>query len=442
MKTVFLAVFANLATVKRTGTFSEPPTGFNPERKWTRLGAFECPVPDAGTGLIGGMSVTSANRLTPAAEARSSADVTHQPFSHMQWYLNHARNTVHFAAQTSRAMSEQDFHNLVELIVSWAPQLTTRTDTDNNRHVAMDVDHRKICRFAETDDLDRALAETVALDDRLMDDPSLPDFRAYCYRLVPAPKKGVQTLVVCCTSHALMEGSETSRLMRSRQSVHNADQETLNLGPVQRALIGAAGVTLAPLHLLASRFNRTDIDAGQAAAFDIDRQAVKAIAARLGVRQRSVLFTLPLFALRERLTGRRKKAHFISYSTLPDAKTTLEDSALNLRMQVARLPTAEDFTAEVHATEGVLAREDTRELYSQATYNATLGVHRQIQKSFRRSTVGASSPTSPMILSCRSCPRMSAEACCAACSTGRFSAVLIRPAPIPACSCRTERASA
>jgi hypothetical protein len=168
--------------------------------------------------------------------------------------------------------------------------------------------------------------------------------------------------------------------MRSRRSVHGAGQTTARLGALQHAVITGAGIALAPFHLVASSFNRTEPTAGRAAAFDIDRQSIKSLAARLSVRQRSVLFTLPLFALDPAENKARKRAHLVSYSSLPDIRTTLEDSTLNLRMQVGRFPTADSFEAQVLRTEAVLAREDTKELYSQAIYNSILAVHRKLQK--------------------------------------------------------------
>ena len=96
-----------------------------------------------------------------------------------------------------------------------------------------------------------------------------------------------------------------------------------------------------------------------------------------------MLFSLPLFGLHlaSNLPNRvTKKAQIVSYSTLPDSKTTLEDSALNLRMQVGRIPTADNFEAHVRQIDNVLNRENTKEVYSQAFYNSILGMHRLLHK--------------------------------------------------------------
>ena len=180
-----------------------------------------------------------------------------------------------------------------------------------------------------------------------------------------------------------MEGSETSRLMRARDSVHNAGQESVALSLPQRISIAAAGVFLAPFHLTASRFNRKDVSSGRAVAIDVDRDTVKRLAVDLGVRQRSVLFSLPLHGL-HRAVGlphrSKRRAQLVSYATLPGARTMLEDSALNLRMQVGRFPSAETFGAHVRRTDAVLEKENTTEIYSQALYNSILGVHRVLER--------------------------------------------------------------
>lgn len=329
------------------------------------------------------MSEDIQDRIEDAQPRDLTVSGSAQPFSPLQWYLSHARNTVHFAAQSSRAMSEADFHTLIGQIMDWAPQLNTRAENALDRHVAVDVDHTTLCHYELTDDLDLSFARTVAMHDTVYSDPALPDFRAFCFRL-RQPKEGKpQTLVVCCTSHALMEGSETSRLMRARQSVHNADQITARLGPFQRGALAAAGLALAPFHLVASRFNNTDVAAGQSVTINIERDAVKKLAAELKVRQRSLLFSLPLFGL-QLASGLpnpvRRRAHLVSYATLPETRSSLEDSALNLRMQVGRFAAAKAFQVHVRQTEAVLAKENTTEIYSQALYNSILNVHRALQK--------------------------------------------------------------
>ncbi len=323
------------------------------------------------------------DRLEGARPRNETFAGSGQTFSPLQWYLSHARNTVYFAAQSKCPMSEAKFHTLIETIMNWAPQLNMRAENENDRHVAIEINHKSICRFELTDNLETSLAETVSRHDAIYSDPALPDFRAFCFRLRQPQKGKPQTLVVCCTSHALMEGSETSRLMRARQSVHNADQEVATLGFIQRGTLAAAGLVLAPFHLAASRFNSKNPPSGKAVIVNIERDAVKKLAIDLNVRQRSVLFSLPLFGL-QLAPGlprhAKKRAHLVSYATLPESRTSLEDSALNLRMQVGRFPAAGHFSRHVRLTDAVLARENTREIYSQALYNSILNVHRVLQK--------------------------------------------------------------
>ena len=303
-----------------------------------------------------------------------------RPFSPMQWYLGHARNTVYFAALTSLEFSEADFHDLVRQIMEWAPQLHGRADFGAALHEAIAVDHRRLCRYARADDLDRALAEIVAADGAVFADPALPSFRADCVSLADAAPGMPRTLFVCRTSHALMEGSETSRLMRARPSLHHGAQSRPPIGPLRGAALAFAGAAVAPFHLAMSRLPGREAPGGRATVIDIDRGAVRRLAGRLGVRQRSLLFTLALHSLNGDARDRPKKAHLVSYSTLPEARTTLEDSALNLRMQVARFPALPEFEAHAARTDAALARENTTEIYSQALYNAILKVHRRLQR--------------------------------------------------------------
>ena len=308
-----------------------------------------------------------------------------QKFSHLQWYLHHAENTVHLAAESDEALSENDLHEIAGWFMKLAPQLHYRADGAGEGHLPSPVNPAAICHYEEVDNLQQALEWAVKNHPAIYADPSRPNFRAYGFCLRKAKKGAPRSLYVCCSSHALMEGSESARIMRMRPTVHHAERAPARLGLLQNAMITAAGLVLAPLHLIASAFDRRDVTHGNWAVIDISRKSIKQLATRHGVRQRSVLFSLPLYGLHfeQSLPNRaKKKPQLISYSTLPDTKTTLEDAALNLRMQVGRIPFAESFEAHLKAIDKVLSKEDTTEIYSQAFYNAILGVHRVLHRLF------------------------------------------------------------
>lgn len=308
-----------------------------------------------------------------------------QKFSHLQWYLHHAKNTVHLAAGSDEALSEIDLHKIAGWFMKLAPQLHYRADEAGEQHLPSPVSPEAICHYEVVDDLQQALERAVKNHPAIFADPSLPNFRAYGFRLRKAKKGAPRSLYVCCSSHALMEGSESARIMRMRPTVHHAERAPARLGLLQNVMITAAGLVLAPLHLIASAFGRKDVSHGNWAVIDISRKSIKQLAKRHGVRQRSVLFSLPLYGLHfeKGLPNQAKqKPQLISYSTLPDTKTTLEDAALNLRMQVGRIPSAGSFEAHLKAIDQVLSKEDTTEIYSQAFYNSILGVHRVLHRLF------------------------------------------------------------
>ena len=329
-----------------------------------------------------------------AVDARSTENKTpeqagillqEQPFSHLQWYLHHAENTVFLAAESDDALNESELHEIAGWFMKLAPQLHFRADGSGEKHLPVPVKPETICHYEEVDDLQEALAWAVKNHPEIYADPARPNFRAYGFRLRKAKRDAPRSLYVCCSSHALMEGSESARIVRMRPTVHHAERAPAELGLLQNAMITAAGLFLAPLHLIASAFDRRDVTHGEWAIIDISRKSIKDLAKRHGVRQRSVLFSLPLYGLHfePSLPNRaKKKAQLISYSTLPDTKTTLEDAALNLRMQVGRIPSAESFEAHLKAIDKVLSKEDTTEIYSQAFYNSILGIHRLLHRLF------------------------------------------------------------
>ena len=336
-------------------------------------------------GAVAGEYAVGARRNENNALKQAAIPLHEQKFSHLQWYLHHAENTVHLAAESDEALSENDLHEIAGWFMKLAPQLHYRADGAGEGHLPSPVNPAAICHYEKVDNLQQALEWAVKNHPAIYADPSRPNFRAYGFCLRKAKKGAPRSLYVCCSSHALMEGSESARIMRMRPTVHHAERAPAKLGLLQNAMIMAAGLVLAPLHLIASAFDRRDVTHGNWAVIDISRKSIKQLARRHGVRQRSVLFSLPLYGLHfeESLPNpAKKKPQLISYSTLPDTKTTLEDAALNLRMQVGRIPSAESFEAHLKAIDTVLNKEDTTEIYSQAFYNAILGVHRVLHRLF------------------------------------------------------------
>ena len=331
------------------------------------------------------MNIEQSTPKSAGPDLKREAIAAARPFSNLQWYLHHSRNTVYLAAESNLEFTENDLHNIADLFMHFAPQLQCNVAPGENEHVAIGTQTESICKFELTDDLYQSLAETLDRHERIYSDPELPNFRAYGFRLRKPEKDKARSIYVCCSSHALMEGSESARIVRARQSVHQAGQAEVDLGFFQQTSITAAGFLLAPFHLIASAFNRPKENVGYWAVIDIERKGIKKLARQYDVRQRSVLFSLPLFGLymSDRVSNPTgKKKQLISYSTLPDTKTTLEDTALNLRMQVGSIPTAKDFETHVRNNSKVLDKEDTTEVYSQAFYNSVLGVHRLLHKIF------------------------------------------------------------
>ncbi len=331
------------------------------------------------------MSEIEWGELSPPIPKTDQESGANHPFSHLQWYLHHSKNTVYLAAESEHELSSDDLTHIANLFMTLAPQLNYRADRGKDRHVLVGVGPKAICHHATTNNLGKSIVETIQKYGTIYLDPALPNFRAYSFSLPKPDKHGIRSAYVCFSSHALMEGSESARIMRLEPSVHHASQLPAKLGALKRMTIAAAGLVLAPLHLLAATFNRKSVQGGKWVIIDIDRKAIKRLANQFGVRQRSVLFSLPLFGLHLAANlphPSAKKKQLVSYSTLPDARTNLEDSALNLRMQVGNIATANDYETYLHQVDQTLDRENVTEVYSQAFYNSILGMHRVLQKLF------------------------------------------------------------
>jgi hypothetical protein len=308
-----------------------------------------------------------------------------QPLSHLQWYLHHSKNTVYLAASSTQNIDERGFLEITEAFMNYAPQLGSKADTDGEQHEAVEFSGGEILNSSEAGSLNKGLSEFLYRHGAVYDDPRLPNFRASGLTGKQVGDENPRSLYACMSSHALMEGSESARVLLAKPATQPTGRASSKIGIFKRGMIGIAGGLLAPMHLLASRFNKKDTRNGKWLIIDLDRKAIKKIASENGVNQRSVLFSLPLHWLQSgpgASRPKKKRTHIVSYSTLPREKTTLEDSALNVRMQVARFQIDADYIRHLRRIDEVISRENKTEIYSQAFYNAILGVHRTIHRIF------------------------------------------------------------
>lgn len=346
------------------------------------------------------MSVAT-RALADNQERKTLCDSDRKKFSHMQWYLHHSENIVFMAAESSQSLSDKTYFDVVDYLIQSSPQIHFQADNSGDYHCPKKVTAKPYGSLQKVENLSASLKYSLDNLREVYDSDALANVRSYGFTAADnklkshwqsdrgshlrSPPNAVRSYFVFSAAHALMEGAASSRSLSIKTSQKRSDVLEVKIGKLKQFLINIAGLLLAPMHLLASRFNKRDCSNGQWFVIDLDRSQIKKIARAHHVRQRSVLFSLPLFGLhlaKGLANPATKKKQLVSYSTLPKVKTDLDDEALLVRLQVGQFPSADHFADHIKAVDKVLSKENTTEIYSQAFYNSILGVHRKIQKWF------------------------------------------------------------
>jgi hypothetical protein len=306
-----------------------------------------------------------------------------RPFTNFQWYFSNSRNTVFFGAFTREPISEAAFRGAVRAALVLAPQLNWRQDDRGQRHVdTRPFPVEAITAFQEVDSFDEFPDKVLSPRADLFDDPALPCFRAACFVLKRGSHDGRRSFVLFHCSHALMEGADSSALVRGLSSVHELGPKKDSIGSVGRLATALAAAILAPANLVMARFHKGHLARSGFETMTIDRDRLKLAASRYGVQQRSVLFAAVLYGLfyHGAPTGSVGKAKLIGYTKLSGQRFAGDDDFMKLRVHMARVKSAMTFADYVKGLDGQLEKENRNAIGMQLLYNSVLGVHRVLQR--------------------------------------------------------------
>jgi hypothetical protein len=319
--------------------------------------------------------MVATNATGPAASQSG------HPFTNFQWYFSRSRNTVFFGAFAREALTEAAFLNAVHAALALAPQLNWRQDDAGQRHVdARPFPIERIATYTEVDSFDGFPDKVLTHGLEIFDDPALPCFRARCYVLKHGAHEGRRSFVLFQTSHALMEGADSSALVRGLTSVHEAKPKARTMGAAGRFGLRLAALAIAPANLIMARYHQGHLKRSAFVTMTVDRDSLKRAATAYGVQQRSILFGAVLYGIFH--TGpagpSRNKARLIGYTRLSARRFDGDDDFMKLRVHMARVKSALSFADYVRGLDALLEKDATNATGMQLLYNTVLGVHKRL----------------------------------------------------------------
>jgi hypothetical protein len=322
--------------------------------------------------------------------ARAAAVAARDPyalFSDFQWFMFKAQGTVWFAAFTSVSFTREHLQDVVAHMVGLAPQLTYGFVGSRPGQPIPKAMLEDIVSLGEVDTFDGLPDGWMGTNADLFERDDLPLFRVRVANLKGGPDaQGRAALVMVRGSHAVLEGSDSALLTRSLSAAHGMLADHSNKIETKTKLSGTLqGVFSASLYLLFGYLLAKPEMPYGFKTLAIKRQRLRAVANKLGIGQRSLLFALVVYAING--SGEKKalnsKAVRAAYTLLTDDRTEVEDDFMRLHAKLTKFKVSDGFVGFARSVHNELMTCDAKDnkkfqVAVKATFGAIRGLNRLI----------------------------------------------------------------
>ena len=306
-------------------------------------------------------------------------------FTDFQWFLYEARDTVFFTAFSANSYDKDGLGNLVAEMVALAPQLThgfvgARPGQPFPKQI-LDA----ITSVELVDDFDGYPDKWLGNSEDIFAHDDLPLFRVMAAVRRGGPDaQGRASVIQVRSSHALLEGSDSALLTRSQSAGHGTMSDKSNKLPWTSRLGSAfrGGMTALIYMTLANLLAPPEKPWGFK-TLAIDRHRLRALANKLGVRQRSLLFALVTHALNGEGEEKTmsKKVIGAAYTMLDTKRNEADDDFFRVRALEAKFTVIEDFVEYVRAVDDTVAQIERKDITKfQVVMNAMFKALRNVNR--------------------------------------------------------------
>lgn len=315
---------------------------------------------------VSSAGVASEHALMLAA-AQAAVDKHPQAlFSDFQWFLFEARDAVYFTAFSEKTFDKDGIANIVAEMVARAPQLThgfvgARPGQPFPKHILDAITDVKI-----VENFDGYPDKWLSHSQDIFARDDLPLFRVQAVVRRDGPDaEGRASMIQVRSSHALLEGADSAMLTRSASAARGGldPSKVVKLGWQTRFVSALRGQALAWTYLVLANVLAPNERPWGYTTLAIKRHRLRALANRLGVRQRSLYFALVTHALfSDGPKGVSKKAVGAAYTLLDGRPTDADDDFLRVRALQASFKVQEDFVAFVRAIDDTVGKLEQKDV--------------------------------------------------------------------------------
>lgn len=331
-------------------------------------------------------SFASENAVALEYAADAVKENPYALFTDFQWFLLAGRDTVFFTAFSKSRFDEDRLQDTVAKMVSLAPQLTHGFKGAKPGYPFPQRILEEITSVEEVDSFDGYPDKWLSNSQDVFDRPDLPLFRVMAANLKNGPDaEGRMSIIQVRSAHCLMEGSDAALLTRSQTANHGIQSNKDRTESLWRRFLGARrGYMMAWIYAIAGNLMNPPERKLHFRTLAIPRQRVRALANKLGVRQRSLYFALVTFALHGE-KDRRKKEQFITaaYTMLDTKRTASDDDFFRVRALEAKFPVSIDFPTYAKAVDEEMGASEKKDITKfQLTILAMMGALRKLSRTF------------------------------------------------------------
>lgn len=287
-------------------------------------------------------------------------------FTDFQWFLYEGHDTVFYTAFSTQSFDRDSLDNLVAEMVALAPQLThgffgARPGQPFPKQL-LDA----ITSIDYVDSFDGYPDKWLGKSADIFERDDLPLFRVQIAVRKGGPDaEGRASIIQVRSSHALLEGSDSALLTRSQSAAHGVMSDKSNkIGWWARVVgtLSAWSMTLTYV-LLGLLLAPKDKPFGFK-TLAISRHRLRAVANKLGVRQRSLYFALVTYAL----NGDGKQKHMndkvigAAYTMLDTNRHEADDDFFRVRALQASFKWSEDFVQYVRNIDDTIGHIEKKDI--------------------------------------------------------------------------------
>jgi hypothetical protein len=331
-------------------------------------------------------SFATENAVALEFAADAVKDNPYALFTDFQWFLLTGRDTVFFTAFSKSRFDDRMLQDLVAKMVSLAPQLTHGFKGAKPGYPFPQRILEEITSVEEVDSFEGYPDKWLSASQDVFEHPDLPLFRVMVANLKGGPDaQGRSSIIQVRSAHCLMEGSDAALLTRSQTANHGIQS---NKGKTERALKrfrqGFRGTMMAWVYSIAGNLMNAPERKLYYRTLAISRHRARALANKLGIRQRSLYFALVTYALHSERDRRvKEKLITAAYTMLDTKRTASDDDFFRVRALEAKFPFIPDFVTYAKAVDTEIGAAEDKDITKfQLTILAMMRALRSLSRRF------------------------------------------------------------